>query len=66
MNSKSVERYVQVKGASREIGRSIAYDPKIQMATIGDVDGKTIVSCERLPRKDVTEKVDKQIWKRIK
>ncbi len=68
MNSKSskIERYIQIGGPTKEIGRSIAYDPKIEMATIGDVDGKTIVSCERRPRKDITKKVDKQkIWKRI-
>jgi hypothetical protein len=60
MNSKSVERYVQSDG------RSIAYNPSTQMVTVGEVDGKTVVTCYK--DKDISSKTrgNNPIWKRVK
>ncbi len=69
MNSKSkgIKRYVQKKGAPWEIGRNIAYNSKTGMITVGETNGKTIITCFR--DKDgsyVKSKVYEKIWESLK
>lgn len=61
MNSKSSERYVQTVD-----GRNIAYNPSTKMITVGDINGKTIITCFPKDRKDVDKEVSKGRWKKIK
>lgn len=61
MNSKSVERYLQVAD-----GRSIAYNPSTGMLTVGDTNGKDIITCFKKPKSDVANEVSKGRWKQIK
>ena len=60
MNSKSVERYIQVKD-----GRSIAYNPSTLMLTVGDTNGKDIITCFPKKRADIDKEVSKGRWKKI-
>ncbi|MFA5175916.1 MAG: hypothetical protein WC413_01485 [Candidatus Nanoarchaeia archaeon] len=61
MNSKSVERYIQVRD-----GRSVAYNPSTRMLTIGDKNGKDIITCFPKSRSDVNKEVSRGNWKRIR
>ena len=62
MNSKSVNRYIQVKE-----GRSVAYNPSNWMITVGDTNGKDIITCFPDKYGDyVARKVRDGVWKRIK
>jgi len=62
MNSKSssIQRFIQLSD-----GRSIAYDPITQMVTIGETDGKNIITCYK--DKDISSKTKgtNPTWKRI-
>ncbi len=63
MNSKSskIERYIQVAD-----GRSIAYNPSTGMLTVGDINGKDIITCFPKTKSDVLKEVSKGRWKKIK
>lgn len=60
MNSKNVERYIQIADQ-----RSVAFSPGLEMVTIGETDGKTIVNCMPHSKADVAKKVAKGLWKKI-
>lgn len=60
MNSKSVQRYIQVSD-----GRSIAYNSATKMLTVGETDGKLVVTCFKKSPEDVAKEVSKGLWKKI-
>jgi len=61
INSKSMERYIDTAN-----GRFIGYNRLNQMYVVGETDGKTIVSCERIKPEDLQKKLDKLQIKRIR
>lgn len=62
MNSKSVNRYIQVSD-----GRNVAYNPSNGMITIGDTNGKDIITCFPDKYGDyVARKVREGVWEKIK
>ena len=64
MNSKSskVDKYIQ-----KSDGRKIAYDSKLEMVTVGETDGKTIVTCFRdKGRRYVDRRIKNKEWSKIK
>jgi hypothetical protein len=60
MNSKSNLKYIQ-----KYDKRLISYNPTTRMVTVGDTDGKTVITCFPKPKADVDKKVATGEWIKV-
>jgi hypothetical protein len=61
MNSGNTGKYYQLSD-----NRLISYNPTMEMAVVGETDGKTIVTCYRMKLNDVLNKLATSAWKTVK
>jgi hypothetical protein len=60
MNSKSAQKYIQ-----KYDKRLISYNPLTKMVSIGETDGKTIITCYPKTQTDVNKKVATGEWLKV-
>lgn len=56
---------VKYGGKKSELGRLIVRDPKTLMTTVGDIDGKDIITCFPTNKDYVNRKIRDNIWKKM-
>lgn len=61
MNKASNMKFYQISD-----GRMISYDQSIEMMTVGETDGKTIITCTRYKLSNVNSKLAQGAWKLLK
>jgi hypothetical protein len=60
MNRKSAQKYIQ-----KSDKRLISYNPSTEMLSVGDDDGKTVITCFRKSQADVNKKVRTGEWIKV-